>query len=127
MFDIEVCVSNKASITDLLSHKDKFEAREGETSYTDKMIRLNLTGIWDLAGGDYDDFVDNLIGIILHEYLNYFFHVNGMPQNEEMMERLSIDLLILTLRRLIGATDKDEDLKQYKKCISIRFGKKFWR
>ena len=127
MYDIEVYVPNKASIIELLNRKSqKFEAREGETSYNDKIIRLNLTGIWNLAGGDYDTFLDQLIGIIFHEYLHYFFHVNGIPQNEKMIERLSIDLQILSLRRLIGATDnKDEDVKQYEKLIGIRFGKKF--
>lgn len=124
MYDIEVYVPNKASITELLNHKEKFEAREGETSYNDKVIRLNLTGIWDLAGGYYDDFLDHLVGTILHEYLHYFFHVNGIPQNEKMIGRLSVDLFILTLGRLVGATDnKDEDIKQYKKLISIRFGR----
>lgn len=125
MYDIEAHVPNKASITELLSHKEKFEAREGETSYNDKIIRLNLTGIWDLAVGDYDNFVDFLVGTILHEYLHYFFHVNGIPQNEKIIGRLSDDLHILALGRLIGATDnKDEDIKGYRKCISIRFGKK---
>lgn len=115
MYDIKVYVPNKVSITELLNHKSqKFEAREAETSYKDKIIRLNLTGLWDLAGGYYDNFLDELIGIILHEYLHYFFHVNGIPQNEKMIERLSIDLFILTLGRLVGATDnKDEDIKQY--------------
>lgn len=123
VYDIQVYVPNKASIVDLLSHKKKFEAREGETSYNDKVIRLNLTGIWDLAGGDYDNFVDFLVGTILHEYLHCFFHINRIPQNEKIIGRLADDLFILSLGRIIGATDnKEEDIEQYKKCISIRFG-----
>jgi len=123
MYEIEVYVPNKASITDLLTHKEKFEVREGETSYHDKVIRLNLTGIWDMAVRDHDTFLDFLIGTILHEYLHYFFHVNGIPQNEKIIGRLSDDLFILSLGRLIGATDnKDGDIKQYEECISIRFG-----
>lgn len=127
MYDVEVYVPNKASFTDLLNHSEKFEVREGETCYNDKIIRLNLTGIWDLAVGDYDNFVDFLVGTILHEYLHYFFHVNRISQNEKIIGRLSDDLFILSLGHLIGATDnKDEDIKAYRKCISIRFGEKFY-
>jgi len=126
MYEIEVCVPNKASITDLLNPKGKFEAHEAETFYSEKVIRLNLTGIWDLATGDYETFLDFLIGTILHEYLHYFFRVNRISQNEKIIGQLSDDLFILALGQLIGATDnKDEDIKQYKKCISIRFGEKF--
>jgi len=127
MYDIEVCVPNKASITDLLNHKGKFETHEAETFYDEKTIRLNLTGIWDLAVGDYDNFVDFLVGTVLHEYLHNFFHVNRISQNEKIIGRLSDDLFILALGHLIGATDnKDEDIKAYRKCISIRFGEKFY-
>jgi hypothetical protein len=125
MYDIEVNIRNKASIRDLLYHKEKLEVHEGETSYKEKVIHLNLTGIWDLALGDYDAFLDELVGMILHEYLHYFFHVNGLPQNEEMIDRLSIDLQILSLGRLIGATENtEENVRQYKKCIDFRFGGK---
>jgi len=126
MYDIEVHVRNKASISDLLNHREKLEVHEGETSYNEKVIHLNLTGIWDLAVGDYDTFLDELVGMILHEYLHYFFHVNGLPQTEEMIDRLSIDLQILSLGRLIGATENtEEDVRQYKKWVSIRFSEKF--
>lgn len=127
MYDIEVYVPNKVSIAELLKRKPrKFEDQEAEISYNEKTIRINLTGLWGLAVGDYDNFLDELIGIILHEYLHYFFHITGTPQNEKMIERLSNDSLILTLGRLIGATNnKDEDVKLYKKLIIVRFGKKF--
>jgi len=125
MYDIEVHIRNKASTRDLLYHKEKLGVHEGETSYKEKVIHLNLTGTWDLALGDYDAFLDELVGMILHEYLHYFFHVNGLPQNEEMIYRLSIDLQILSLGRLIGATENtEENVRQYKKCIEIRFGGK---
>ena len=124
MYDFEVCVPNKVSMIELLKGKPRTleEGREGETVYDKKLIRISLTGIWDLAFGDYYIFLDQFVGIILHEYLHYFFHVNGIPQNEEFIERLSLDLLLLSLGHLIGATDsEDEDVKAYEEWVNARF------
>jgi len=126
MYDIEVCVLDRVSTTELLKMKPQTleEGREAETSYNKKLIRINLTGLWDLAFGDYYTFIDELIGIILHEYLHYFFYVNEIPQNEELIERLSTDLQVLSLGHLIGATNrKGEDVKAYEEWLNARFTK----
>jgi len=95
MYDIEVCIQNKVSIAKLLERKPRSleEGREAETLYDRKLIRINLTGVWDLALGDYATFLDELVGLILHEYLHYFFHVNGIHQNENLIDQLSNNLL----------------------------------
>ena len=124
MWDIKVCVPNKISITELLKSQRRTleEGREAETLYNRKLIRISLTGVWDLALGDYDTFLDELVGVVLHEYLHYFFHVNGIPQNEKLIRCLSLDLLVLSLGHLIGATDsKDEDVKGYEEWVNARF------
>jgi len=126
MYNIEVCVLDKVETTELLKSKPQTleEGREAETLYNGKLIRINLTGLWDLALRDYYTFIDELVGIILHEYLHYFFHVNEIPQNEELIEHLSSDLQVLSLGHLIGANnEKDEDVRAYEKWLNARFTK----
>lgn len=121
MWDIEVFVPDKVSITQLVKRgkpRTLEEGREGEIVYEKKLIRISLTGVWDLAIEDYDTFLDELIGAILHEYLHYYFYVNGIPQNEELIGRLSLDLQVLSLGHLIGATDSTEDVKAYERWVA---------
>ena len=123
MYDIEVCVPDRPSTVDLLSVKGGFKTHEAEIFYEERIIRLNVTWLWL---DDYDTFVDELVGTIIHEYLHYFFHVNEMSQNEKIIEPLSYSLYLLSLGHLIGARgNRKEDIEQYEKCISIRFGKNF--
>jgi len=126
MYNIEVCVLDKVETTELRKSKPQTleEGREAETLYKGKLIRINLTGLWDLALGNYYTLIDELVGIILHEYLHYFFHVNAIPQNEELIEHLSSDLQVLSLGHLIGATnEEDEDVKAYEEWLNARFTK----
>jgi hypothetical protein len=127
MFDIEVCVLNKVPTAEL-EHKSLEEKAEALILYDRKLIRINLTGVWDLAFGKYVGFLDELIGIIIHEYLHYFFHVNGIPQTEEMISELSTNLLVLSLGRLIGGNSrKDEDIKDYERWLRRLFRKPKWK
>ena len=126
MYDIEVCIPNKVSTAEILKSKIRTleEGREAEILYDRGLIRINLTALWDLAFGDYATFLDELVGIILHEYLHYFFHINGIPQNEKLIDHLSNELLVLSLGRFIGATNtKDENVKLYEEWLNARFTK----
>jgi hypothetical protein len=124
MFDIEVCILNKVSIVKLLdSEQHSLETgAEADISYDKRLIRINLTGVWQLAFEDYDDFLDELVGTIIHEYLHYFFHIYRIPQNEELIHRLARNLQVLSLGHVIGATSgKDEDIKQYEEFVHSHF------
>ena len=124
MFEFEVYVPDRVPLSKLLKTKPRTleEGREAETVYDKKLIRMNLTGIWLLAFEDYGSFLDELTGIILHEYLHYFFHVNQILQNEELIESLSRTMFILSLRHLIGATDNDhESAKKYEEAVEKLF------
>jgi hypothetical protein len=128
MYDVEVCVLDKVEATELVKTRLRpqtlEEGREAEILYDKKIIRIDLTKVWALAYGDYDTFVDELVGTILHEYLHYFFHVNKIFQNEELTHHLSNALLVLSLGHLIGAAnEKDEDVKAYEKWLNARFTK----
>jgi len=126
MWNFEVFVPNKVSIVKLAKRNPRTleEGREAEIVYNKKLIRISLTGVWDLALGDYDTFLDELVGTIIHEYLHYFFHINGIPQNEELIRCLSLDLLVLSLGRLIGITNsKDEDVRAYQEWLNAHFTK----
>jgi len=109
MYDLEVCVTVKVPPEKFLAllrarsnAQTLEEGREAEISYDRKLIRVSLTNLWDMASGDYAAFVDELVGILLHEYLHYFFYTNQIPQNEQLIERLSTKLLLLSLGHLIG-------------------------
>jgi len=124
MFDIEVCILNKVSIPKLLdSEQHSLETgAEADISYDRRLIRINLTGVWQLAFEHYDDFLDELVGTIIHEYLHYFFHINRIPQNEELIHLLACNLQVLSLGHIIGAANgKDEDIKQYEEFVHSHF------
>jgi hypothetical protein len=124
MYDIDVCILDRVPTAKLLESKTHSleTGAEAEISYDRKSIRINLTGVWDLAFREYDTFLDELIGSMIHEYLHYFFHINGIPQNEKMVHRLANYLLVLSLERLIGATSgKAEDIKQYEEYVLRHF------
>jgi len=124
MFDVEVCIKNRVPLTKLLEiESSSLETGcEAETLYNRRLIRINLTGVWDLAHGKYHIFLDELVGVIIHEYLHEFFHVNAIPQYEKLIAQLSITLSVLSLGRLIGATDReDEDIKAYEQWLHSHF------
>lgn len=123
MFDIEVCILNKVSTAKLLdSEQYSLETGEAEISYDRRLIRINLTGLWDSAFGDYTTLLDELVGAVIHEYLHYFFYINDIPQNENMIRRWANYLSVLSLGRLIGASSKkDEDIKQYEEFLHSHF------
>lgn len=109
MYDLELCVTTKVPLEEFLallrtktSPQTLEEGREAETCYDTKLIRISLTNLWDLAREDYASFVDELIGILLHECLHYFFHTNKIPQSEQLVEKLSNKLFRLSLGHLIG-------------------------
>ena len=109
MYDLEVCVTAKVALEEFLARRRARssaqtleEGREAEISYGRKLIRVSLTNLWDLAFEGYASFVDELIGILLHEYLHYFFHTNQIPQNEQLIGKLSNKLFLLSLGHLIG-------------------------
>jgi len=124
MFDIEVCILNKVSTVKLLeSNQHSLDTgAEADISYDRRLIRINLTGVWQLAFEDYDDFLDELVGTIIHEYLHYFFHINRISQNEELIHRLACNLQVLSLGHMIGATNgKHENIEQYEEFVHSRF------
>lgn len=62
--------------------------------------------------------LDELVGIILHEYLHCFFHINQIPQNEELIEPLSNTMFILSSGHLIGATNNNHEYaEKYKELV----------
>jgi len=123
MCDTEVCVPDKVPIAKLLASNPRSleEGRDAEVLYSRKLIRINLTSVWDLAFREYPTFLDELVGTILHEYLHYFFHVNEIPQNEDLICQLSTKLLVLSLGRLIGGTNTEEDTKSYEEWFKAHF------
>jgi hypothetical protein len=124
LLDIEVCILDRVSTAKLLHRRGKSleNGAEAQIFYDRKLIRINLTGVWQLAFEEYGSFLDELIGVMIHEYLHYFFHINRIPQNEELIHRLACNLQVLSLGHMIGATSgKDEDIKQYEKFLHNHF------
>jgi hypothetical protein len=124
LLDIEVCILDRVPTAKLLRRKVKSlkNGAEGRILYGRKLIRINLTGVWQLAFEECDSFLDELIGVMIHEYLHYFFHTNSIPQNEKLIHRLACNLQVLSLGHLIGATSgKDEDTKQYEEFLRYHF------
>lgn len=124
MLNIEVCILDKVPIAQLLDRKivSLEGGAEGQIFLARKLIRINLTGVWDLAFEDYDTFLDELVGTTIHEYLHYFFHIYNIPQNEKLIHQLSKYLQVLSIEHLIGATRaKNEDIEGYEAFLQHHF------
>lgn len=117
MYELEIYVGDPYPPNFKESH------REGWISYKEEEIRLNLTRIWQLSLKNYEDFLDEFIGIAIHEFLHYFMHINKMHQTEEIVEQLSHYLHILSIGHLIGAgTEETEQNKvNFHKWINHHF------
>ena len=103
MYDLEFYVGDP--YPPLLSDEDQSEAME---YYHEEKIRINLTRIWQLADEEYRHFLLELIGVIIHEFLHYFFYTSEMFQEntEEKVGKLARYLKMLSVGSLIGVESK---------------------
>ena len=125
MYDLEIYVGE--SYPPLNS---KESHREALITYEEEKIRINLTRIWHQSdvGERYGDFLDEFIGAIIHEFLHYFFYINGMLEEntEEIAHYLSRNLMILSRGHLIGAggEETEEDKAYFQEWINHQFPEK---
>ena len=117
MYDLEVFVGDPYP-----EPSSKESSREAWTSHREREIWMNLTRIWQLSH-PYATFLDEFIGMIIHEFLHCFMYVNKIEQEEEAVSDIAITLLIPSLGHLIGAGEEEteEDRRDFQKWVYDRF------
>jgi len=117
MYDLEVFIGDPYP-----DPSSKESGREARVIYKEKKIWINLTRIWQLGFEEYEMFLDEFIGAIIHEFLHYFVHINKIPQTEKQVYYITRPLQILSLGHLIGTREEEieKDKNDYEKWVDNR-------